>query len=299
MRFKHCLISALLLAGSMLISAEVTVQGKYRQIKMKNSKTGDVYNYYVVKPGEKLQFVSQSADSISLITKVGTQKNDTAYTYRLEYDKNVKNISKKIKRSTAFKALNGTVLSSYNKQSLKIPAEKNSGWKFAFVNTAKQEIFLKALGFNHGKKNSSIKKSAEIAYMPDSYQDEVELKSAKGVSSYFSTSQTTPVQMTLEGPMTLKIISRMVFENNLDTKADYGYKIFNNGKLLAEIRPKSSKSAESVLAKQENVAVSKGFTHQLQLPAGINQLRVENSNSNRKILYRFYINKSSLRGMNP
>jgi len=299
MKFKLILISAFLLTSSYLFGAEVTAQGKYRQIKMKNSKTGDIYTYYAVKAGEKVQFAAQSADSIAILTKVGTQKNDTVYTYRLEYDKVVKNVTKKIKKSTSFKALDGRTLSSFNKQTLKIPADKNSGWKFSFLNTAKQEVFVKAQAFNHGKKNSSVKKSAEIAYMPDRYQEEVELKSAKSVASYFAGTSAMPVEISLEGPIELKIISRMLFDNNLNTKADYGYKIFNNGKLLAEVAAKSSKSSEFVLSKQENLAVSKGFDHRILLPAGINQLRMECSNSNRKIFYRFYIKKSSLRGINP
>lgn len=275
----------LFLALNLLTAASVKVTSKAKDYQIFNSKNKELYNYYLLKKGKEISFSINDIDTINVITRVFRHKKETEnYQYLFKTGKRKIKVKKKIEKSEIVKSLSGSNVSTYNKFSLAAKNLYNN--TFSIKNISKRSILVKISG---GKINREKKQYQNL--IPAKYASKLTLIHKEKNFDYYTASEGKPVEFCIEGPVYLKIFSRMFFNNHLDRQDFYSFKVFINDKLYSEIKNKAVKSGSSFILGKEDDSISKASTHIIKLPAGKNKIRIDKTNSNRNVFYRYFLKK--------
>ena len=152
-------------------------------------------------------------------------------------------------------------------------------------------MLIKISADNITKSNREIE---YIYFSPASYEEEKVIEiDEKSYTYYSAVSQN--IRLTLEGPIYLKIVSRLIFENGLTKRYNYRFDVFDNGKLFSTFEEVAHKSLKAIFPEEQKKTPSTGDVNVLKLPAGIHHLEIKDIDLNRELIFRFYISKSSVR----
>ena len=145
-----------------------------------------------------------------------------------------------------------------------------------------------------------------INFTPESYNREIEVISNKDKKYNYYTSfnldkneiklKGKVINFNLEGPVILKVVSRMLFsdDKNFTESSGYEYNIFDNGALVKNFNEKCIKSRKTTISGDTKITPSKGSTNIIKLGKGIHNITIEDPNLNRDLIFRLYINKNSI-----
>ena len=281
MKIKLLLI--LIFVFTCIIQAgQIKYDEEYKKFPIFNKKSGKIINYLILQPDEKIKFNTTDIDTLLIFSRA-ILNGKKSYLYELISNGSQKSIKKKIKSSKVSKGLNGKRVSTYNKL-LYIPKHKKE--KFEIKNLSHSNILFKIKASNSKKNNYKIE---YIKFSPHSYEDEVILIINKKAYTYYS-SKSSDIQLNLEGPIVLKIISRGILEKE-DKKISYNFKIYDDDELLEEFFEKASKSKKATF--QHNKFPSTGDVNIIKLSEGFHQIRIK-SELNENLIFNFYISKSSV-----
>jgi len=162
--------------------------------------------------------------------------------------------------------------------------------KIILKNLSDVELLLKISAKKYVPSNRNID---FIRYSPEKYeQEQVLLIDDRSYTCYTSNSKS--IEFTLEGPILLKIISRLIFDNNLINRLNYRYYVYDNDNLLMTFEDNAYKSKKAILKNDRTKIPSTGDTNIIKLEKGLHHIRIEDADSNRDLLFRFYISKSAI-----
>lgn len=263
------------------------ISGDAEEFPLFNRNNSKIYNYHLIKPGGTIEFTVSGADTLDIITRILFNDRDyTDYEYSLQQGDEIKRISKPIKKSKVTRGIGGEEVSAYN--NLKI-AMQNDIEKYYFSNISSFPILLK---LNADQANQSNPDIEYIRYTPDKYCSEKVLLIGDKAYTYYSTN--SDIEITLEGPVVLKIISRLLFDSNFVNKKYYEYQVIDNGELISKFTEDAYKSEKSILKNEEDIIPSTGDVNIVKFGKGIHHIKIKDGAVNRDIIFRFYISKSSV-----
>lgn len=285
---KKTIIVFLLSSLSLLAWAgQVKFNGSVEEFPLFNRNNSKIYNYVLVKPGSKVDFTISSADTLEIITRVIIgEKERTEYEYSLQKDAEIRREVKSIKKSKETRGIGGEEVSAYN--NVKIAMTKDIQ-RFQFANISSSSILLK---LNVDNANQSKTDIEYVRFTPDIYKSEKILLVEDKSYTYYATNSS--IILTLEGPVVLKIISRLVFDSNFVNKKKYEYQVIDNGEVTSSFSEEAFKSTRSILKDEENLIPSTGDVNIIKFGKGIHQIEIRDGAVNRDIIFRFYISKSSI-----
>ncbi|MCK4652867.1 MAG: hypothetical protein KAU01_00295 [Candidatus Cloacimonetes bacterium] len=285
MRIKLFSIFMFVFGLSFVIQAgQIKYDREYKKFPIFNKKNGKIINYLILQPDEKITFNTIGIDTLMIFSRI-ILNSKKSYSYELISNGTQRTVKKKIKSSRVSKGLNGEKVSTYSKLRYILERKKE---KFEIKNLSSSSILIKVKATNSKKNNHKIE---YIKFSPHSYENDVTLVVDNKAYTYYS-SGSSGIQLDLEGPIVLKIISRALLEKE-DKKVSYNFKIYKDDKLLEGFSENALKSKKATLQNEKNKTPSTGDVNIIKLSKGIHHLRIE-SELNENLIFNFYISKSSV-----
>jgi len=286
---KKTLLGLALLGISLfVVAADIRYNSDPVEFLIYNRRNSKIYNYFLLKPAENISCILINVDTLSVLSRT-TITNDSLlnYQYKVEIGNEEFILDKSAKLSGSSRGVNGESISSYNKYVTKIYEERVN---FSITNISQNDLVFKISGDNVVTSNKEID---YIRYTPNFYGDVKTLVLDEKEYTYY-TPKADKIQLTLEGPIVLKIISRMIFDTNYINNSGYRYRVLDNRELFAEFTEKTYKSKNSWIEDEPDIIPSTGDVNIIKLPAGIHHIIIEDKDKNRDLIFRFYINKASV-----
>jgi len=282
---KNVIIGILLCLFGTLLGSHIAYEDGAEKYKLLSKETGKIMNYYKVNPGEKLHIKAVDVVGFKLNSRIvfGNSSSGT-YSYTLIYNGTEREIIKTAKKSSVTRALDGSFVSTFNSVALGLENYHNG---IEVLNSSREILLVKASGTNSSNSSPDIE---YINFYPEMFGEEINLMVKDKAYSYYSTSG-KDITLNLEGPVLLKIVSRMLLDPGLKVKQNYHFKVRDNDREIAGFTEdgRRSKSAQVDM----DLAVSKGDVNVLKLSAGMHKINIDSLDQN--LIFRFYISKSSVR----
>ena len=288
---KNLIIISFLLIFNLIFAKQINFETDITKFLIYNKKNNKILNYLIIKPDEEINFTFNETDTLEIYSRVVlndriTQRKDDRYKYQLTINDTTGNITKVINQSKVSQAISGENISTYSFYSYEFILQKND---VTIKNISNYDLIFRIAT---NKSKGKTKNSKFVSITPNTYENKKYLQIRKKNYSYF-TSNSGKLEFTLQGPITLKIISRLIFKSNIVNTYNYRYKIFDNGKLLKEINEDAYKSIKAFLKNDETKIPSTGDVRKINLGEGIHNIAIEDTDVNRDLMFRFYVSKKT------
>jgi len=214
-------------------------------------------------------------------------KKEEEYSYKILVNNKPFEITRIAKKSRITRGLNGDEISGYNLYKTFINSDNS---EVVITNTSQNKILFNISGNNV---ISDYRVIDYIRYTPQEYNEERVVLLNDTPYTYYGDSNGS-IKLVLEGPIVLKIMSRIVFSRNYVNTKKYRYLVYDNDKLIGEYEEKAYKSNSAYLKDEEEKMLSTGDANILKLDRGIHNIRIENRDKHLDVIFRFYISKSSV-----
>lgn len=288
---EKLIIISFLLIYNLGFAKQINFKTDITKFPIYNNINNKILNYLIIKPDEEINFTLNETDTLEIYSRMVlndkiSQRKYYEYKYQLTINDQTGNITKFINQSKVSQAISGENVSTYSFYSYEFVLQKND---VTIKNITDFDlIFRIATNESKGKTNNS----KFVSITPNNYEKKKYLQIGKKNYSYF-TSNSGKLEFTLQGPITLKIISRLIFKSNIVNTYNYRYKIFDNGKLLKEINEDAYKSIKAFLKNDETKIPSTGDVKKINLGEGIHNITIENTDVKRDLMFRFYVSKKT------
>ena len=224
-------------------------------------------------------------DTLIILSRV-TISEEATYSYQLKTTGTKKEIKKKIKQSDISQGLHGERISAYNKIVF-VPSEKQSN--FQIKNTSSSLLLVR---ITSKELRNGTRKMDYIKFSPQAYEDEMMVLIGEKAYTYYQPRKRS-IRLNLNGPVLLKIISRVLLPTGSVEKGEYYYQIFEKGEMLDQFFESAGISKKASLDSDENYFPTSGDTNIIYLEEGPHELTLI-CESGKDVIFRFYINKSSV-----
>ncbi len=272
---------------SQIAAAQINYLSQIEEFLIFNRHNSKIYQYLELKPGSILNCELVEIDTLEVYTRLLLENGNADYQYSFQINDEKRKIQKTAKASKVSRGVNGEKVSAYNKFKTGLPPGKNN---LRLSNISRYSILIKLQGKNIV---NPVKKIDYIRFTPNFYDKEKILVINDKEYTYY-VSKAGKIKLTLQGPIVLKVISRMIFDSNLVNKKHYRYQVFDNREFLSEYTEIAYKSQKAWLKYDQEKIPSTGDVNIIKLDEGIHNLELKDNDKNRDLIFRFYINKSSV-----
>lgn len=268
--------------------SEIKLQGKAQEMAIYNKNSRKIYTYYFLEPGSEISLKVSGEEKLSIISRVVlTDQEKVKYDYNLIVGKESERIRKSAALSEVTRGIRGESVSAYNRTTVFL----DSGTSVLKVQNISREILL--LKFNTESSGQSSRSIDYVSYTPSVYGTEAILLLDDKSYTYYTLGN-EGIQLTLEGPVVLKILSRYIFESTFINTNNYRFSVFNNDKLINQFTEQASKSSKALLKDDPIKIPSTGNVNIIKFEDGIHNIRIENGAINRELIFNLYISKSAI-----
>lgn len=278
----------LLVITAALTAADIQYNSSLNEFLIYNRRNSKVYKYFQLKPNETVACKLINIDTLNVYSRaVISNEESVEYDYKIEIMKEAIILNKSARASKSSRGVNGEKVTSYNKFVTHIINEYED---LAITNISKYDLVFK---ISSKKIVTSNKEIDYIRFTPNFYGDVKTLVLDEKEFTYY-VPKSDKIQLTLEGPIVLKIISRMIFDTNYINNSGYLFRVLDNRSIFGEFTEKAYKSKRSWIKNEPEVTPSTGDVNILKFPRGIHHISIENTDNNKDLIFRFYINKDSV-----
>ena len=316
------IITSLLLTITFTLTAgNIKYNNNPEKFKAFNKKSKKIITYYKIQPGKTLSVSLNKLSEVSILSRVLLNNFDSnarvnSYSYSINFNNSLNSVStvtKILKTSNSTYGLGGEIISAYNKYKIDLNvyngSNKNSSKrKYVLNKNLKNKLEIKNISkypvlYKLVSKDIVISKKNEVEYIhfiPKSFNKEIEIVNGEKKYNYFTSStmknKEKILNFKLEGPVILKIVSRMLFsdDKNFTESSAYEFNIYDNDSLIVNFNEKCIKSRKTTVSGDNKITPSKGTTNIIKFDKGIHNIEIEAPSLNRDLAFRFYINKKAI-----
>jgi hypothetical protein len=281
---KKYLIFILLLLTALVQAGSITFHKDAQEFVIQNKKNNKVIKYYLLEPGQSLEFQTFNADTLEVYSRC-LDKPFQNYSYILEAKGQKVVIQKSARTSSVSETVSGQTISTYNK----ITLEDIGSQEIRLTNNSKQRLIFKP---NLKNSSASKQKIDYISFSPQNYNKTATVQVRDKKYTYYNSEE---IEFTVEGPLYLKVISRLIFQNTLVDSYNYRFQVFMDNDLLGEYKEKAYKSDVAILPADKQLIPSSGDVNIIRIPSGKHDLKICDSDSNRDLIFNFYISKNAVK----
>ena len=285
---KLILSFALLGIAFALMAADIRFNSDPDEFLIYNRRNSKIYNYFLLKPNESISCALINIDTLNVYSRaIISNGSSIDYSYKIKIASEEMILEKSAKLSESSRGVNGESLTSFNKYATVVHDGKVN---LSVTNTSRFDLVFKISGNNLTSSNKEID---YIRFTPNFYGDVKTLVLDDKEYTYY-TPKSDKIQLTLEGPIVLKIISRMIFDTNYINNSGYKFRVLDNRELFAEFTEQAYKSKRNWIKNEPDVIPSTGDVNIIKLPSGIHHICIEDKDKNKDLIFRFFINKASV-----
>ena len=271
-----------------LMAADIRFNTDPDEFLIYNRRNSKIYNYFLLKPNDSISCELINIDTLNVYSRAIINKGTSIkYNYKIKIGNEDIILNKSAELSEYSRGVNGESITSYNKYVTEIYEGKVN---LSITNTSKYDLVFK---ISSNKLTSSNKEIDYIRFTPNFYGDVKTLVLDEKEYTYYTT-KSDKIQLTLEGPIVLKIISRMIFDTNYINNSGYKFSVLDNREPFAELTEQAYKSEKSWIKNEPDVIPSTGDVNIIKLPSGIHHICIEDKDKSKDLIFRFYINKASV-----
>ncbi|MDP8204794.1 MAG: hypothetical protein P9L95_09710 [Candidatus Tenebribacter mawsonii] len=271
-----------------LMAADIRFNTDPDEFLIYNRRNSKIYNYFLLKPNDSISCELINIDTLNVYSRAIINKGTSIkYNYKIKIGNEDIILNKSAELSEYSRGVNGESITSYNKYVTEIYEGKVN---LSITNTSKYDLVYKV---SSNKLTSSNKEIDYIRFTPNFYGDVKTLVLDEKEYTYYTT-KSDKIQLTLEGPIVLKIISRMIFDTNYINNSGYKFSVLDNRESFAELTEQAYKSEKSWIKNEPDVIPSTGDVNIIKLPNGIHHISIEDKDKSKDLIFRFYINKASV-----
>lgn len=254
-----------------------------------NSKANKIIKYFLILPEEEIKIKTSNIDSLRIYSRLILEKDyKLSYKYLFIINDEEKKVERSARVSSVSRGLAGEKISTFNKYLYKLDGNTND---IIIKNVSNQKLLIKIRCNTIRSKDTEVE---FVAFTPQIYNDEkVLLINDKEYTYYIPKSR--EIKLLLEGPVLLKIISRLVFDNLIVKKYNYRFELYDNEELLTTFQEEAHKSAKAIFANYQNKIPSTGDVNIIELSDGLHHIVIKDCDRNRELIFRLYINKSAVK----
>jgi hypothetical protein len=274
-----------LLIFSIFVVMVINAGQKEKKFYVFNSNNGKLYSYLYLKSGDKYALQSVNEDSITVITRLILPPNLTGdYSYNVTHSGQNNVVTRPVRKSGVSRGINGKPVSAWNSYRF----HSGNDDKIIVHNTSGHDLIFKINQDSKKAVKSHKKPSEYISYPPDYYDSNIDIIVGEKEYSYYQ-GATNGISLTLEGPIKLKIINRLIIDDIDKLSFSYTASIDNKEVLyVQDVLPYSS----SYLAGNAG-GVTQGKVNIIEIPSGIHNIKISDEDP-AGIIYSLYISKKDL-----
>jgi hypothetical protein len=270
-----------------LFAAQINFSGS-KSFNLFNKHTGKIIKYQLLDPGDSIVYTATGADTLQLYTRViNDSRNLEFYEYEIKLKDFKEVIQKNINNSSVTRGLGGEKVSAFNFVTI---SPENYEKEIKVKNISEMKMLVK---LRSNKVKKTVNEVEFIRYSPSLFSEQIILQVNDKSYTYHSANH-KPVELTLEGPVFLKIVSRMIFENTISNKKKYRFSVFDNNELISVYDEDAYKSKKALIKNDFAKTPSSGDTNIVRLGDGIHKIRIEDNDKSKQLIFRLYISKSSV-----
>ena len=291
-KFIFILIFAVLMFDAVLAKSNIS-EIKYvkttNEFSIFNSKASKIIKYFLILPEEEIKIKTSNIDSLRIYSRLILEEDyKLSYKYLFIINGEEKEVERSARVSDVSRGLAGEKISTFNKYVFKFDKDINN---IVIRNISNQKLLIKTCDNTIRTKNIE---NEYIAISPqNSYDVRVLLINDKEYTYYIPKSR--EIRLLLEGPVLLKIISRLVFDNLIVKKYNYRFELYDNEELLTIFQEEAHKSAKAVFVDYKDKMPSSGDVNIIKFSKGIHHITIKDCDANRELIFRLYINKSAIK----
>jgi hypothetical protein len=268
-----------------LFSGEIRLNADQDEIQLFNSNNNKILSYMIVKPAEKIVFSTVDVDTLIVYSRILGARS-VSYNYSIEIANETRTVSRNSRTSNITKTLAGQPVSAYN--SYKTAIGENC--RITITNSWENDILFKLVA---GVDERNLVDYEYIRFSPQDYAKEVIINVSDRDYVYYQGYE-SGIAFELEGPVLLKIISRVIFHDNFQNNKGYRFTLYDNGEESAVFDETAYRSGKAFFPDMIDKTPSSGDINIIKIPEGRHHLVVQDGALNRDLIFRFYINKSSI-----
>ncbi|MBN1948930.1 MAG: hypothetical protein JW784_04230 [Candidatus Cloacimonetes bacterium] len=283
---RYLLIFVLFLFLTNLIAGELVQEGNNQKVRLFNKTNGKILTYHEVRPGKNFQFSTVDVDTVTIYTRIIAESFPVDYEYRIKTSEKILTAERSANSSKVTRTLDGKAVSQYNTYKLGIDDDQ----RIIVTNTSDYQMVIKVRASNG---NSDLQDVDYVRFSPQGFTTTYNIDINGKTYTYYSAEEDV-IRIKLEGPVLLKIISRLIFDDPLTSIQNYSYRIFENNEELAYFEEEARISQAAFNPTTPELLPSTGDINILKLSPGIHEISLCDCHLNREVIFRFYINKSSV-----
>jgi hypothetical protein len=257
--------------------------------------SGKNHNYYVLQPGTKVVVEVKGPSKLRIISRAVFDGAGDTVTYTFAGQR------KGTRKTTAYKhtthaaekveiaGMTGKHVGLNRIKVVDVP-RGNQVYTFTLPKSATTDVLLHfTLDANEFTRGTSV-----VALTPAEYTTAVDLVSREEMTPYYRIGTGHQVVLKLVGPVTLKVLSRIEFDANMNGKQKWKVRVTEDGKTKGTYSLASRKSELATYRETSALVPSRAETFFVEVPAGEHRYEFTLPENHRTVLLRFLLPKNEL-----
>jgi hypothetical protein len=251
--------------------------------------------YYRLRPGESMTYNVNKLDKIRIITRADLRKDkskESVYTFRFAFDTNGSRLYARATSPDHSLMYRGKTGAAGEDRSLEIvPLNGTKELAISLGKKASHSVF-----FRVQREHDAIQKIQDyVAITPKSYQQAVGIDVRENISTYYSVDKEQRLSVAVNGPTTLKILTRVVLKDDMRGKTKFPLAVYEDGTLKNTIRIETSASEIAEIVGKKDDRLSRGDAIYVEVPKGHHRYSFSLPENHNEAILRFFIPEKDLK----
>jgi hypothetical protein len=259
--------------------------------------SGKTRHYYVLEDEALIEVAVDGPSKLKVMSRLAMKQDADSGSYTFEYlvddSKSAKQISHKTVPSTKaeYTDKRAASIGLLRTHVIEVPRGKHT-YKFRLPQGAAQAVYVR---FSQ-QTNEFTDGTPVIVMTPFEFTSSVDLVTKEESYTYYRVSEKDRVVLKLVGPSTLKILSRIEYDSNMQGKQKWKVQVLEDGAVKRVYNLSSTKSDVNTYRETTNLVPSRAETFYVEIPAGEHVYEFKLPENHRSSILRFLMPKSQLDG---
>jgi hypothetical protein len=259
--------------------------------------SGKTRHYFILEGEAEIAVAVDGPSKLKVMSRLamaqGADSGDYSLEYLLDDTKNAKQISHKTAPSikAGYADKRAASIGLLRTHVLDVPRGKHT-YKFRLPQGAAQTVFMR---FSQ-QTNEFTDGTPVIAMTPFEFTSSVDLVTKEESYTYYRVSEKDRIVLKLVGPSTLKVLSRIEYDSNMQGKQKWKVQVLEDGAVKSVYNLSSTKSDINTYRETTNLVPSRAETFYVEIPSGEHVYELKLPENHRSSIFRFLMPKSQLEG---
>ncbi len=259
--------------------------------------SGKTRHYFVLEKDLQVEVTVKGPSKLKVMSRLvldAKQESDSyKFNYQIDDSKKLRTISHEtvISAKAEYKDTRETGIAVLRKHILEVPRGKHT-YRFTIPEGSANTAYLR---FSQ-KTNEFTGGTPVVAMTPFEFTTSIDLVSREQSYTYYRVSEQDRVALKLVGPATLKVLSRIEYDSQMQGKQKWKVQLMEDGSERRTYNLSATKSEINVYREDIDLVPSRAETFYIEIPKGEHVYEFKLPENHRSAIFRFLLPKSQLDG---